>query len=145
LVACAKAVAKLATHRKIEPVLAGRVRHDREIRRVLETVVRRWTRLVPTRFISTCAARSGAMRHREHVVPSRVLVDRMIMNPRKCRVLLDTAVIIASVTPQEHRKLGGIYTHFEELYREMLAADVSQLPGLGRKRYLKKRIKLRPT
>ena len=53
------------------------------------------------------------------------------MNPSESRELLQKAVIIASVTPEEHRKLGGIYTHFEELYREMLAADVSQLPRLG--------------
>jgi len=144
LVACAEAVAKLAKHRDIKPILAGHVRHDREIRRVLDTVVRRWTLLVPTRFISTGAARSGAKRHREHVVPARVLVDRMIMNPDECRVLFDTAVIIASVTPVEHRKLGGIYTHHEELYRRMLPADVSRLPGLGNQRYLDSGVKIRP-
>lgn len=67
------------------------------------------------------------------------------MNPSECRALLDTAVIIASVALEEHQQLGGIYTHHEDLYRRMLAADVSQLPKLGKKRYLNSRIKLQPT
>jgi len=33
------------------------------------------------------------------------------MNPSDCRALLETGVVIASVTPEEHRRLGGIYTH----------------------------------
>jgi hypothetical protein len=85
LLACAEAVAKLATHRGIEPVRAHLVRHDREYRRVLDTIVRRWTKLTPTHFISTGAANPrGALLHREHVVPCRVLVDRMIMDPSEC-------------------------------------------------------------
>jgi len=146
LVACAEAVAKLAKHREIKAVHARDVRHDLEIRRVLDTIVRRWTLPIPTSFISTGSARtSGAERHREHVVPSRVLVDRMIMNPSECRALLDTAVIIASVTPAEHQSLGGIFTHHEELYNRMLAADVSQLPSLGQERYLNSKVKIQPT
>ena len=64
------------------------------------------------------------------------------MRPRECRRLLDTALIIASVTPAEHQRLGGIYTHFPDLYRRMLAEDVSHLPRLGKQRYRRKRIKL---
>jgi hypothetical protein len=64
----------------------------------------------------------------------------MIMNPSECRALLDKAVIIASVTPEEHQLLGGIYKHHGPLYREMLVADVSQLPRLGRQRYRKYKI-----
>src|SRR5215472_7901258 len=127
LVACAEAVAKLAKHREIEAVHARLVRHDLEIRRVLDAIVRRWTLLIPSRFISTGASNMpGAKRHLEHVVPSRVLVERMIMNPSECRALLDRAVIIASVTPEEHQKLGGIFTKHEELYRRMLAPDISR-------------------
>lgn len=145
LIKCAEAVAKLAEHRDIIPVLAGHVRHDREIRRVLDTVVRRWTLMVPTRFISTAAANARLVNpHREHVVPCRVLVDRMIMNPGECRELLDTAVIIASITPKEHKQLGGIFTHHEVLYGEMLKAQVSELPSLGRKRYSAVKITLQP-
>jgi len=43
LVACAEAVAKLAKYRKIEAVKARLVRRDLQIRRVLDTIVRRWT------------------------------------------------------------------------------------------------------
>jgi hypothetical protein len=146
LVMCAEAVANLAKHRQIEAIHARLVRHDREIRRVLDTIVRRWTLLIPPRYISTGAADTPrAKQHLEHVVPSRVLVDRMIMEPSECRALLDTAVIIASVTPREHQRLGGIYTHHEDLYRRMLAADVSQLPMLGEERYFNSGIKLQPT
>jgi hypothetical protein len=146
LVACAEAVAKLASTRTIEAVHVGRVRDDLEVRPVLDTIVRRWTRLTPTRFISTAAANSrGANLHREHVVPCRVLVDRMIMNPSECRALLETAVIIASVTPTEHRRLGGIYTHHEDLYRRMLKAHVSRLPRRGMERYSATGISLQST
>ena len=146
LIACAEAVAKLAKHRKIEPVHVNLVRDDVEFRPVLDTIVRRWTRLTPTRFISAAAANArGAKLHREHVVPVRVLVDRMIMNPSECRVLLETAVIIASVTPTEHRRLGGIYTHHEDLYRRMLKAQVSRLPRRGMERYSATGIELQPT
>ena len=146
LIGCAEAVAKLAKHRKIEPVHVRLVRADLEIRPVVDTIVRRWTRLTPTRFISTAAANTrGAKLHREHVVPCRVLVDRMIMNPSECRALLETAVIIASVTPGEHRRLGGIYTHHQDLYRRMLKAHVSRLPRRGVERYSATGIALQPT
>lgn len=145
LLMCARAVAKLAKHRKIEAMVAGLVEHDLEIRRVLETVVRRWTKPIEPRYISTGAAnRPHGKLHREHLVPCRVLVDRMIMKPRECRALLDTAVIITSVTPKEHRQLGGIFLDHEELYGEMLKADISRLPMLGKERYADKKIKLQP-
>jgi hypothetical protein len=146
LVACAEAVAKLAKHQQIEAVRAGLVKDDLEIRRVLDTIVRRWSRLTPTSWISSAARNPrGATLHREHVVPCRVLVDRMIMNPTECGPLLEKAVIIASVTPAEHRKLGGIYSHHEDLYRRMLKAHVSRLPKRGMERYLDSGIRLHPT
>jgi hypothetical protein len=140
-------VAKLAKHRNVEPVLALLVKHDRDIRPVLDTIVRRWTLLTrPKRVISTAAANTrGAKRHREHVVPCRVLVARMIMNPSECRELLETAVIIADVTPAEHVQLGGIYTHHQNLYGRMLKAPVSQLPSLGWERYTAKKIEVKQT
>jgi hypothetical protein len=145
LIACAVAVARLAKHREIKAVHVTSVRTDLEIRPVLEVIVRRWTLLTPTGFISTAAAKTrGAKLHREHIVPVRVLVDRMIMNPSECRELLETAVIIASVTPQEHRDLGGIYTHHADLYGRMLKAQVSRLPRRGMERYTTARIALQP-
>jgi hypothetical protein len=138
LIACAEAAAKLAKHREIG------VTHDQEIRAVLATVVRRWTRLTPTLYISRAAARFRSSLHREHVVPVRVLVDRMIMNPSECRALLERAVVIASVTPAEHRRLGGIWTHHAHLYRRMLKAHVSRLPRRGMERYSATGITLQP-
>jgi hypothetical protein len=145
LIASAEAVAKLAKHREIEPILARLQTEDLEIRYVLETIVRRWTRLTPTHFISTGAAKlRRAKPHREHVVPCRVLVDRMIMNPSECRALLERAVIIASVTPAEHISLGGIYTHHADLDGRMLKAHVSRLRKRGLERYSATGIALQP-
>lgn len=144
LIACAEAVAGLAEFPDIEARHVRYVMDDLEIRPVLDTVVRRWTRLTPTRYISAAAGQSRTRLHREHVVPVRVLVDRMIMNPAECRALLDRAVIIANVTPEEHRRLGGIYTHHEDLYRRMLKAHVPRLLRLGMERYSAVGIALEP-
>jgi len=145
LIACAEAVARLADHREIVPTLAALVEHDLEIRPVLETVVRRWSRLTPLQY-TTVGATRGLHRkkvHVDHVVPCRVLVDRMIINPRECRALLETAVLLARVTAAEHQRLGGIYTHHERLYGRMLRAPVERLAALGRERYRASGIVLR--
>ena len=98
LITLAEAVAELAENRNIKAVRAVDVRDDLEMRRVLDTIVRRWTRLVPTTYTSAAAMRARrAKLHREHIVPVRVLVDRMIMDPTECRALLERAVVIASV------------------------------------------------
>jgi hypothetical protein len=144
LLACAEAVAELAEHRQMEPVRPRLVKHDLEIRRVLETVVRRWTKLTPTRFVSSGALNSGEVPlHREHVVPCRLLVERMMMDPAECRALLETAVVIARVTAAEHRQIGGLYPRHENLHRRMLEAPVSLLPELGMERYSATKITLR--
>jgi hypothetical protein len=49
LIACAEAVADLAEYRDIEAQHVRFVTYDLEIRPLLDTVVRRWTRLTPTR------------------------------------------------------------------------------------------------
>lgn len=144
LLACAKAVAEIATHRAIVPRLAVAVKEDVEVRPVLETVVRRWTRLVKPTFISEGVRSSGEKGHGEHVVPCRVLVDRMIMEPGQCAELLNDAVVIALVTKAEHQRLGGIYTHHPELYAEMLTVPVADLAGLGSQRYQRAGISLHP-
>jgi hypothetical protein len=69
----------------------------------------------------------------------------MIMNPAECRLLLEKAVIIASVTPAEHLQLGGIWTHHADLYRRMLKAHVSRLERRGMERYSATGIELEPT
>jgi hypothetical protein len=143
LVACGRAVAALATHRKITPLLVHYVEHDREIRVVLDRVIRRWSNLVGVTY--TTEAALTAPRHEtaiEHVVPCRVLVDRMIMNPRQVRRLLEEAVILARVTQEEHLRLGGIYVHHRKLYGWMLKSPVEKLSLQGRRRYAKAGIKL---
>ena len=67
------------------------------------------------------------------------------MNPSECRELLEKAVIIASVTPEEHGRLGGIWTHHQDLYRRMLKAQVSRLPRRGMERYSATGIALHPS
>jgi hypothetical protein len=136
LIACAEAVACLATDRQIVPKHAGLVASDLEIRPVLDTVVRRWSKLERPSYTSAAAgvAVSGQIAA-DHVVPCRVLVDRMIMNPDECADILGRAIVLARITKAEHRALGGIYTDFERLYGRMLRAPVAKLPSLGRERY----------
>ena len=59
----------------------------------------------------------------------------MIMNPSECRALLEEAVIIASVTPEEHRRLGHIYIHHRDLCGRMLKAHGSGEPKRRMERY----------
>ena len=71
----------------------------------------------------------------DHVVPCRVLVDRMIMDPSHCGPLLMAGVVLAKITKAEHRQLGGIFTHHAAVYELMLSAPVTDLPGFGHDRY----------
>jgi hypothetical protein len=144
LIACAKAVARLAENKQITPVLVHQVEHDREIRAVLDRIIRRWSNLVPVMY-TTEAARDAPRSTTaiEHVVPCRVLIDRMIMKPRQIRPLLEQAVILARVTREEHAQLGGIYVHHRKLYWWMLKSPIANLPAQGRRRYQKSGIKLK--
>jgi hypothetical protein len=135
-------VAELAEHREIQPLRVHDVEHDLEIRAVLGTIVRRWT--TPARYISTAAVNMPRQElHLEHVVPIRVLADRMIMNPTECQELLETAVVIARITPAEHRKMGGMFK-VPGLYGRMLEAPVSELSDLGWERYRAAKIAVQP-
>ncbi len=101
----------------------------------LGDIMERWTRTGSDRLPPLTAAKPSveAIRRLDHVVPCRVLVDRMIKKPNECRELLNTAVVTAYVTPEEHQDLGGIWTHHPDLYAQMHTAPVSQLPELGLK------------
>lgn len=144
LIACAQAAAELAEHREIQPLRVHDVEHDLEIHAVLGAIVRRWK--TPASYISTAAVNMPREElHLEHVVPIRVLVDRMIRDPTECQELLETAVVIARVTAAEHRELGGIFSHHPELYGRMLTAPVSELPNLGWERYRGTSITVQPT
>jgi len=136
LARCAEAVALIAEHRSIEPVHVSKVKYDREIRKVLTSVVRLYTKLIRTTYASEAARGEGARVHRDHIVPVRVLVDRMIMAPEGAREILD-AVVLAQITPEEHRQLGGIWKHHEDLYGVMLSCPLAELVELGLKRYVR--------
>jgi len=136
LIACAEAVAALATNRNIVAQHVSKVEADHEVRRVLDAIVKRFSVLsVPLFFTEGSLGGKEAKRQKEHVVPCRVLVDRMIMNPVECRALLESAVVLAEVSGDEHRALGGIYANHPDLYAEMLITPVSDLPDLGLQRY----------
>lgn len=118
------------------PVHVHQVVTDLEIRRVLETVVRRWTKLTPTTYTTPEARGLPASEiDLDHVVPCRVLVDRMIMKSSECEWLLNEAVVLARITKSQHTALGGIYQHHRELYAQLLSAPVGQLAALGTERY----------
>jgi hypothetical protein len=114
----------------------SQVSTDLEIRRVLETVVRRWTSLAHATLSSPEAVDLDTRQvDLDHIVPCRVLVDRMIMNPAECEHLLSHGVVLARVTKQQHKALGGIFVHHEPLYGRMLTAPLGNLAALGRLRY----------
>jgi hypothetical protein len=117
------------------------VEADHEIRRVLETIVRRWTKRVEATYESA-AGRTAKPADLDHVVPCRAIVDRMIMNPDECEALLQQAVVLARITKDEHRKLGGIYMHHEKVYARMLTAPVEKLHKIGLERYANTGIEL---
>ena len=138
LIAAAELVAGLARHRDIEAGPVRLIREDQGLRRVLDTVVRefkpRRRNEIPD-YVSS-GYKPGAPKDREHVVPVRVIVDRMIKDPTQCRALLEKAVVIAFVTPEEHRQLGGIWTHHPEVYAQMLTRQrYAGLRKLGIQRY----------
>lgn len=135
LILCAEAVAAVAEFRSIAPRMTAAVKEDVEVRPLLETVVRRWSRLVKPTFVSAGGAGTIVKTDLEHIVPCRVLVDRMIMDPASCGELLRESVVLAMVTKDEHRALGGIFTHHVRLYEKMLLAPIAELPTLGLDRY----------
>ena len=65
----------------------------------------------------------------------------MIMHPRQAKSLLQQAVVLALVTPEDHRLLGGIYTHHRDLYERMLSCPMGELVPLGWKRYQRSKLR----
>jgi hypothetical protein len=87
------------------------------------------------------SAARGAGVHHEHVVPVRVLVDRMIAGEDP-RAVLDVA-IVAHVLREEHRAIGPLVAKHAQLYDQMLRVDLAELPRLGRRRYTSSKLRLR--
>ena len=134
LVRCATAVASLATHREIEPMHVSKVRSDRQIRKVLDNIVRLHSRLEPAHYFSAASQVEGVKVHRDHIVPVRALVDRMIMNPGECAAIL-ASVHLAEITAEEHRQLGGLWSDHPDEYAAMLTVPAEELLGVGMGRY----------
>jgi hypothetical protein len=123
-----------ATNRHITPGPVARfLREDMAIRKALDAMIRLWK--PPHSYISVGAAKAakGAGLEREHVIPVRMLIDRMITEPSECRALLGKAVVIAHVTPAEHKQL--VLSYKDPLYDRMLKAHVSRLRQRGLDRY----------
>ena len=138
-------MAELAEYREIKAIHVSGVEHDLEIRPLLTTAIRRWSLIEPVTYLpDEAAALPQGERHREHVVPVRVLVDRMIMNPSECESLLSEAIVIAHVGRGEHKALGGIFVDHQTIHEVILDAEVSNLPVLGRERYRATGIVLHP-
>ena len=75
---------------------------------------------------------TGAIHH-EHVVPVRLLVDRMIAGDDPNAVL--AAAVVAHVMFTEHQRIGPLVTVHAKLYAEMKAAKLADLPALALRRY----------
>ena len=116
IVAAAHALSALATDRDLS-VRRVRESKDVELRHALSELVRRWSDMTPVLLTSDDARTQP--KHREHVVPVRVLVDRMIMQPHQIERLLDECVVQAWVTGEEHERLPHDY---EFMYEQMLPA-----------------------
>ena len=125
IVALCQMAARRATNRHITPGPVSRfLREDMAIRKALDSIVRLWK--PPHSYVSIGAAKAPkrVRLEREHVVPVRILVDRMIKDPSECRALLEQAVVIARVTPAEHKKL--VFSYKDPHYDRMLKAHVSR-------------------
>src|SRR5262249_2159374 len=128
LVASAEALARIANRRDVIPPGTSdpEEAHDLEIRRLLEAVIARWSGFcVPTYTTFNPMIALGQDSTIDHVVPVRVLVDRMIIDPHLSGGLLGEAVVLATITREEHRILAGIFTQDGRLYERMLATPVS--------------------
>jgi hypothetical protein len=131
LVESAKAVAGLATNKHPVPMSAPMIKDDLAIRSVLLEIIRLWSEPVAATY-TTLAACYAPKVHREHVVPCRVLAERMIKFPGQAKSLLTQYVIIANVTPEEHYDIGPLYRDHLELYELMLAKNnLHDLHSLG--------------
>jgi hypothetical protein len=87
-------------------------------------------------------AGSKARHHLEHVIPVRVLVDRMIAGDEALAVL--QIAVVARVTEAEHEQLGTMLQTHKDLYERMRhrKTPLSELQRLGAQRYLDSGVRL---
>ena len=134
LAECAEAVAWLATHRTITPVHVSKVKTDRQIRKVLSNIVRLRSKTAPVLYFSSESRAGNEKIDKDHIVPVRALVDRMIMNPDDCKTILDS-IVLAEITKSEHKRLGGLWSDHKDAYARMLTSPVDHLVTIGLERY----------
>lgn len=119
--------------RSIAP-MAGKSLDDNDVRTILAAIVRRWSMTVPVTYVSAGSPEDAKLQ-REHVVPVRVIVDRMIKAPRTVDRLLRSCVVLAEVTAAEHRQIGTMLGTHVDLYAEMKRCGLGEVVGLGWQRY----------
>jgi hypothetical protein len=112
---------------------AGKDLDDNDARALLRAIVRRWSTTETAVYRSRAVARGIV--HREHVVPVRVLVDRMIAKPRCTERLLRSCIVIAEVTPTQHRKIGTMVGTHADLYEDLQSCVIDDLVPLSWRRY----------
>lgn len=83
----------------------------------------------------------GAIHH-EHVVPVRLLVDRMLAGDDPGQVI--DAAVVAHVTRVEHQQIGTLVQVHAELYEKMKVAELGSLYRLARRRYTDRGLELAP-
>lgn len=83
----------------------------------------------------------GAIHH-EHVVPVRLLVDRMLAGDDPEQVI--DAAVVAHVTRMEHQQIGTLVQVHAELYEAMKIAELGSLYRLARRRYTDRGLELAP-
>ena len=117
--------------------MAGKSLDDNDVRMILAAIVRRWTTTVEVVYWSDAARKKGSQVHVEHVVPVRLLVDRMIQYPRTSKTLLRKCVVVAKVTAAEHRKIGSLVGANAQLYETMKTKTcrIDEIVGVAWKRY----------
>lgn len=79
--------------------------------------------------------------HHEHVIPVRVLVDRMLAGDSPEEVL--RVAMVAHVLREEHFRIGSLTGSHRRLYDEMLTAPLEDLPRMARRRYRASGLSLR--
>jgi len=78
--------------------------------------------------------------HHEHVVPVRLMVDRMLAGDDPAAVL--AAAVVAHVLRSEHQHIGPLVTVHAHLYAEMKVADLGDLYALALRRYTDRGLEL---
>jgi hypothetical protein len=117
--------------------MAGKALDDNDVRIILAVIVRRWTTTVEVVYLSDAARKKGARVHIEHVVPVRLLVDRMIQYPRTSKSLLRACVVVAKNTPEEHARTGSLVGANASLYEKMRTKGclIDEIVEVAWKRY----------